>query len=259
VRASLSVIEDASGSETIAVDDVGSVRYLTIQNERRRNSLTREMVRSMVEAVSKFDTDPAVRVLIIRGAGDQAFCAGADLKEMAELQADGRPFKPVMPALFDLLLGLKKPAIAALNGDAVGGGFELALCCDLRIARAGARVGLPEVGLAMIPRYGTALVSRMSSVSVALELALGGDLRTAETAMGLRLVNRVVAVEKLEMEIQKIAERLADHAAVAVAGIKYVAHNARSMSLSEIVNCPQATAAFASEERASAVAQRRQR
>src|SRR5262245_3525020 len=119
------------------------------------------MVTDLIDAIGRFTTDTRARVLVIRGTGDKAFCAGADLKEMAADSAE-REFVPIMPRLYEWILSCPKPVIAMLNGDAVGGGFEMALCCDIVVARKGARVGLPEARLGMVPRYGAALLARQA-------------------------------------------------------------------------------------------------
>jgi enoyl-CoA hydratase/carnithine racemase len=245
---------DVSATGEVVVEDVDGVRYVTISNGARRNALTRAMVKTVGEAVAEFSDDDSTRVLVISGAGHQAFSAGADLKEMAALQAEGHTFEPVMPALFQALLELEKPVIAALNGDAVGGGFELSLCCDLRIARAGIRVGLPEVTLAMIPRYGTVLASRLASSGVALELALTGQLMTAEAARDRHLVTTIVPTEEFESEVRRLASMLASYSAAALLGIKFLANTSASASIQEVVSSPRATATLGSSERVDAVA-----
>ena len=237
----------------IIVSDKGEIRFITIEQEQRRNALTEAMIESMCEAVTDFESSPNLKVLVVSGSGDKAFCAGADLKEMAEKQTMGVKFTPVMPTLFDKILGLTKPTIAALNGDAVGGGLEIALCCSMRVARTGIRVGLPEISLGMVPRYGTALAVLLSSPATALELALFGELMLVETALNNHLVDRVISTDDFERSVRELAEKLASFSTPAVAGVLHVTRSARSVPIHELVNSPQAIATFGSPHRAEAV------
>src|SRR5262249_11950043 len=132
-------------STELLVEDSGGVRCLTINRPERANSITTGMAKRLIEAVGEADRDPDVRVLMITGAGARIFSGGADLGEMSSDSALVRPFQPIMPTLYAAVLSMEKPTLAALNGTAAGGGLELALACDLRIAAAGARAGLPEV------------------------------------------------------------------------------------------------------------------
>jgi enoyl-CoA hydratase/carnithine racemase len=211
------------------------------------------MVAELHRAFDRFEADPAARVLVVRGSGYQAFCSGADLKEMQELQAEGAPFKPVLPSLFEALLGVGKPTLAALNGDAIGGGFELALCCSLRIARAGIRVGLPEATLSMIPRYGTALLAALAPDKV-YEYTLLGELTPIEKAAADGLVNRVVPADRFDSEVEETVHHLASVPGVVTRGIRAIVARAWGSTIDESARAPEALLAYASEGRHDAVA-----
>src|SRR5258708_5254424 len=142
----------------LLVETSGYVRVLTINRPERSNALTPALALQLKRALEEADGDPEVRAVVISGAGERTFCAGADLKELTSEEALSRPLQPTLPLLYAALLKAAKPVVAAMNGTAVGGGFELALCCDIRIAAESARFGLPVVILGMGPRYGSVLL-----------------------------------------------------------------------------------------------------
>jgi enoyl-CoA hydratase/carnithine racemase len=166
--------------------------------------------------------DPDVRVMILKGAGDRAFSAGADVTEFgsAPSYVDARRARRERD-LWPLLLHLPKPTIAALHGYALGGGLELSLYCDFRIAAESARLGLPEVGLGYIPSAGgTQMLPRTIRFGPALEMVLSGDPIDARQALRLGLVHRVVPEAALYPEAERLARRLAERSPVALAAAK---------------------------------------
>jgi enoyl-CoA hydratase len=228
------------GHGSLLVEDFGVVRNAILCNEERSNALSRSMVSALRDAIRSFAEDDALRVLIIRGSGDAAFSAGADLKELEVLRASGKDYTPVMPSLFQDVLELEKPVVAAVNGDAVGGGLELALCCDFRVARDGVRVGLPEMGLGMVPRFGTALLARRVSINVALDLVLTGRLLSTDEAAALHLISSRTSSERFEDQISALAERLASLSPIAVRAVKYIAQTP-TLPLSGLVSAVDPT------------------
>jgi enoyl-CoA hydratase len=196
------------------------VLLLTVSHPAARNALTRRMAHDLAAAVTRAADDPAVGAVVLSGAGDRAFSSGADLREMARDQQAGRAFAPVLPDLYRTLLQLRKPIVAALNGDAVGGGLELALACDVRVAGADVRLGLPEVGHGMVPRFGAVAAACLGSRAVALELSLTGDLVAADRAYELGLLNRVVARHEVRKVAVGLARTIAARPAATVAAIK---------------------------------------
>jgi enoyl-CoA hydratase len=198
--------------------DKAQVAKLTINRPSALNALNRAVLEEMARVLSDVRQDPSIRVMIVTGAGDRAFVAGADIAAMAEMSAlEGLGFScrghHVMEALEDLPI----PVIAAVNGFALGGGLELAMACDFIIASEKARFGQPEINLALIPGFGgTQRLPRRIGQARARELIMTGDMLDAKTALALGLVNQVVAGENLMATAQILAEKLATKSAVAL-------------------------------------------
>jgi enoyl-CoA hydratase len=162
--------------------------------------------------------DAATRVVILTGAGDKSFVAGADINELAvQTPTSGRAHAMTGQRAFDLIETLGKPVIAAINGYALGGGCELAMACTLRVAADTARLGQPEISLGLIPGYaGTQRLSRLVGRGRAMDLILTGAQISADEAQRIGLVNRVVPAADLMPEVRKLAERLALSAPIAM-------------------------------------------
>jgi len=182
--------------------------------------LSRAAVRRLGELAREAATDSAVRAIVLTGAGDRAFCAGADLKERVGMSVeDVRDFLGLYRAAFDAIARCPKPVVAAVNGVAFGGGLELALACDLRVASATAKLGLTEVSLAIIPGAGgTQRLTRLVGEAKAKELILLARRLTADEALELGIINRVAAPGEtaLDAALSFIAP-LAEAAPIAVA------------------------------------------
>jgi enoyl-CoA hydratase/carnithine racemase len=147
------------------IQDHGFVRLFTINRPHRRNALSDTLKVQMMDAILDAEEDPAIRVLVLTGAGEDAFCAGADLKNMNKNDQAGlkyrTPMNRVERNLFELVYETKKPVIASINGSAVAGGFELALACNLRVTHEGALFGLPETKIGMGANFGSVLLPRL--------------------------------------------------------------------------------------------------
>ncbi|MFN9194193.1 MAG: enoyl-CoA hydratase/isomerase family protein, partial [Pseudomonadota bacterium] len=178
----------------LAVED--GVATLTLHRPEAMNAITQRMKDELGAALDAVATDDAARVLVVTGAGDKAFCAGADLKERAASEPTPAEFffrQQATHRLFTRLEQFAKPVIAALNGAAFGGGAEIALCADLRVAAEHARFGLTEVALGVIPAGGgTQRLARLVGPARAKELLFTAARLTATEALALGLVNRVV-------------------------------------------------------------------
>ena len=244
--------EERPGPAAIVVHREGPVEVLELFNPDRRNALTREMARTLLKAVLDFEADDLARVLVFRGTGKVAFSSGADLKEMADQDAQGVPFEPILPSLYEAVLSSSKPTVAALNGDAVGGGFELALCCDFRVAKSGIRVGLPEARLAMVPRYGTALLAQMLPRARALEYVLLAQLVPVEVAERDGLVTSVVDPSLFEAEVARLASEVAAVPAEAVSGVLAVLGFGRH-DIAAAASAPAALAAYGNAQTVTAL------
>ncbi len=182
------------------------------------NLISAEVTAAMQEALARVESDPQIRAVVLCGSGDRAFCAGSDVKEFPSLRGRVGEGKLIAEnAMYDRLAALPMPTVAAIDGDALGGGLELALCCDLRVAARTARLGMPEARLGVIPGSGgTQRLPRLIGLARAKELILLGELIDAETALGFGLVNRVVAAGEAEDAARGLAEMLADRGPVAL-------------------------------------------
>jgi enoyl-CoA hydratase/carnithine racemase len=200
------------------IEDLGGIEVWTIDGEARRNSLSRAMLRELNEHVARAGKERALRCVVLTGAGDRAFCAGADLKERREMSdAEVHAFHVSLRSALDGIEGSPKVFLAALNGAALGGGFELALACDLRVAAEHAEVGLPEVGLGIIPGGGgTARLPRAIGVARAKELVLTARRLSAREALEWGLVSRVAPLERLRDAALELAGLVARNAPVSL-------------------------------------------
>jgi enoyl-CoA hydratase len=202
-------------------EDRGAIRRLTINRPDKLNALNRDTLGELDLAFAQAAADDAVRVVILRGAGNKAFVAGADISELATLSpVQARDFSRFGQNMMLRVEHLGKPVIAEIGGFALGGGMELAMCCHLRIASDKARFGQPEINLGVLPGFGgTQRLLRLAGRAAALELCLTGMQVDAARALALGVVNRVVAAETLEAETLALAEQLAGSAPQAMRGI----------------------------------------
>ncbi|MEM7164454.1 MAG: enoyl-CoA hydratase-related protein [Planctomycetota bacterium] len=197
--------------EQLAVEVASSgIATVTVNRPKVLNALNDATIGEIDQCFRQLRDDTAVRAVIVTGAGDRSFVAGADIKELSEQGVfDGRARSRTGQIAFQCIESLGKPVIAAINGFALGGGCELALACHLRVAADSAKIGLPEVGLAIIPGYGgTQRLQRIVGRGRALELVLIGDPIGADEAHRIGLVNRVFAADELIAGATKIAEKL---------------------------------------------------
>jgi enoyl-CoA hydratase/carnithine racemase len=193
----------------------GAVLILRLNRPRSRNALTDSLFRNIGTSVLEAESNPAVRAVVLTGSGDQAFCAGMDLRSFAE----GGDF--TSEGYEKLTRGeLSIPVIGAVNGTAIGGGLELLLGCDIIVSSAGAKFGLPEVKRGMFPGGGGTTIGTRIPLSVALEMTLTGDFITADRAYELGLVNAVAAPEDTLETAIGYAERVAANAPLSLAAIK---------------------------------------
>jgi len=188
----------------------GSITVLQVHRPEVLNALNRETLVEIEAATRAFVDDPETGALIVTGAGEKSFVSGADIQELAALDPFGaREISALGQRVFDALAGAPKPVIAAVNGYAFGGGCELALACHVRIASDNAVLGLPEVGLGIIPGYGgTQRLPRLIGAGRALELILTGRRVKADEAERIGLVNRVVPRAELMTEVESLAQAM---------------------------------------------------
>jgi enoyl-CoA hydratase/3-hydroxyacyl-CoA dehydrogenase len=212
----------------------GGVATITMNRPEAMNALNDKVLRELKEAIAQVRDDPAVRVVIITGEGP-AFVAGADIRTMmAKNQIEVREFTRFGHGVLKDIEALEKPVIAAINGFALGGGLELALACDIRLASTEARLGFPEVGLGIFPGLGgTQRLPRLIGKGRACELIFTGDQISAEEAASIGLVNRVVPPQQLMAEARRLAERIARQGPVAVGRAKAAINQALQTGLDE--------------------------
>ncbi|MFQ5768679.1 MAG: enoyl-CoA hydratase/isomerase family protein, partial [Acidobacteriota bacterium] len=195
-----------------------AIATLTIHREDKLNAVDRATMEEIAEAVFRARKDPQVGAVILTGAGDKAFAAGADIEELARQDPVGGQSTSLHgQAVLDTLEGLEKPVVAAINGFALGGGLELALACHLRVAAANASMGLPEVTLGIIPGYGgTQRLARLIGRGRAVEMILTGRKVGAEEAERIGLVNRTVPVGESVGAARELAARILRNGPLAI-------------------------------------------
>jgi enoyl-CoA hydratase len=210
----------------------GAVTHLVLDNPPL-NLVTGEMMERLDAALDAIARDPAVRAVVLTGAGTRAFCAGSDVKEFESLAGRVAQGKLLYEKyVYRKLAELPVPTIAALEGDALGGGLELALCCDLRVASATARLGMPEVRLGVIPGSGgTQRLPAVVGPARAKELILVGELISAERAEQIGLVNAVAPAGEALAAATGLAERIAERGPVAVREAKRLIGHAGDLDI----------------------------
>lgn len=193
------------GFGTLRLEVQDGIALVTIDRPEARNALSLELQRELRDALAALRTDAEVGAVVFTGSGDRAFAAGADINGLRDYSY-ATAITSGLQRLFDEIEAFEKPTIAAINGLALGGGCELAMACDLRIASATARLGLPETSLGIIPGAGgTQRLTRLTGVGMALDLILTGRLLSAEEAREAGLVSRVVAADGLLDTCREVA------------------------------------------------------
>src|ERR1700684_4314503 len=194
------------------------IARITFNRPNVLNALNRKTMDELGDCLKKVRADDAIRVLILTGAGEKAFIAGADINELSQqTPVNGREFTLFGQEIIHRLETLGKPSIAAINGFALGGGCELALACTMRIASRNAKLGQPEVKLVILPGYGgSQRLPRLCGKGLAHELILTGEMVTAEEALRIGLVNRVVESAELLSTAESIARKIIANAPLAV-------------------------------------------
>lgn len=223
-----------SNYETILVEKRGSVATLTINRPDKLNALNSKVHMEGVAALDELKKDESVRVLVVTGAGEKSFIAGADISEFEGktpvTQRNGFHER----TLFNSIDNFPKPVIAMINGFCLGGGCELALACDIRLASENARLGQPEINLGIIPAGGgTQRLTRLVGEGKSMEMILSGDMIDAQTAHNLGLVNHIYAPEELEAKTMEMANKIAEKAPIALQMAKEAVKLASRSNLDE--------------------------
>jgi enoyl-CoA hydratase len=214
---SLYTFKNMSEYETIKIEKRGAVAVLTINRSDKLNALNSQVHAEGVAALDELKIDESVRVLVITGAGEKSFIAGADISEFAGQTPVTQRNLFYGRSLFNSLDTFPKPVIAMINGFCLGGGCELAMACDLRTASEKARFGQPEINLGIIPGGGgTQRLTKLIGETKAMELILTGDMIDATTALNLGLINYVYAPEELETKTMEMANKIAEKSPIAL-------------------------------------------
>ena len=205
----------------LLIEDHDGVRLITIHRPDKLNALNSATLDALHAAFDDAAESADVRAIVLTGAGPKAFVAGADIAEMADLRpVEGRDFALRGQRMMRRVELMPKPVIAMINGFALGGGLELAMCCHLRIAADTAKIGQPEINLGLIPGFGgTQRLLRLAGRAAALELCLTGTPIDANRAQALGIVNRVVPAAELTDATMTLARQLANAAPLALRGI----------------------------------------
>lgn len=208
--------------QTLSLEREGAIARVTIQRPDALNALNHLVLKELNQMVDHLESLSDLRVVILTGSGEKAFVAGADIKEIDQLSGDSSlEFARFGQSVFRRWERMSVPTIASIQGFALGGGFELALSCDMIVASTKAKFGLPECTLGVIPGFGgTVRLSRLIGVQRAKEMALTGEFYTADQGMALGFVNRVTAPEELKVEVEKLAHTLALRAPLSLKNIK---------------------------------------
>jgi enoyl-CoA hydratase/carnithine racemase len=224
-----------SADEVVVYEKQDTIAYITLNRPKALNAYNIRMRDELFEVLGAIRDDPEVKVTILRGSGEKAFCAGADLTEFLTAPAPVFARKARFARdIWGRFLGIQKPFIAALHGYVLGSGIEMSLCCDIRLASDDAQFGLPEVGLGIMPAAGgSQTLPRIVGRSNALDLLLSGRWIKAEEAKRLKLVNRVLPRKELYPEAQRLADKIKSFSPAAISSAKQAITRGLDLSLEE--------------------------
>jgi len=216
----------------LQIEVTEGIGWLKINRPDSLNALNLDVVDSLEHALRGLEYDPAVKVVVISGAGEKAFVAGGDIKEMADMTPlEARAFARRGQQMIEYIEKMHKPVIAAVNGYALGGGLELALACDFIYASEKAKLGLPEVTLGVIPGFGgTQNLARLIGPNKARELVFSGKILSAQQAREWGIVNGIFLAEELAAKVNEIAQVIARNGMIAVASAKDAIVNGLNMA-----------------------------
>jgi enoyl-CoA hydratase len=220
--------------ETLLVDKDGRVAVLTVNRPDKLNALNDQVRSDMLEVLGQIENDPSIGAVVITGAGEKSFIAGADIGEFAGRTPFDQRYAMRSPRIFDVMASFPKPVIAMINGFCLGGGGELAMSCDIRVASEKARFGQPEIKLGLIPGGGgTQRLPRLVGTGNALRLILTGDMIDAAEAKAIGLVDLVVAPEELRTKTLELAQKIAGMSPLTVKVAKEAVRASEKMSIEE--------------------------
>ena len=220
--------------EMIRLEIASGIGWITVDRPEKRNALSSQVRAEIIQVLADMRENDDVRVVVLTGAGEKAFVAGADIAEFAARTPEEQREAMAPPTVFDVVATYPKPTIAMINGFALGGGCELALACDIRIASDTARLGQPEINLGLIPGGGgTQRMTRLVGRGAALRLMLTGEIIDAAEAYRIGLLDRVVSASDLRVETERIAGLIAERSPLAVRLVKEAVRTAESGQLAD--------------------------
>jgi enoyl-CoA hydratase len=221
--------------ENILFEKKNAIAYVTINRPKVLNALNTATMTELRNVFMQVKEDQEVRVVILTGAGEKSFVAGADISELQKNNAvDAKEYTHRGQAVLDVIENLGKPVIACINGFALGGGCEIAMACTMRLASENAKLGQPEVKLGIIPGYGgTQRLPRLVGKGVAMQLLLTGEMITAQEAHRVGLVNEVLPAAQLIARAEAIAHTILKNAPLAIQYCLEAANHGMEMSLKE--------------------------
>ena len=219
--------------ENVVLEIEGSLAILKINRPKALNALNSATLEDILSAARELDAAPEIKVVIVTGGGDKAFIAGADITEMKDMTpTQAVAFSHKGHTALSALENMQKPVIAAVNGYALGGGFEVALACDIIYASEKARVGFPEVTLGIFPGFGgTQRTARLVGLARAKELVLSGKVITAQEAYEMGLVNKVVPADQLMASVRELAAKMLAAGPVGIGLAKYLVNKSLSLDI----------------------------
>lgn len=242
----------------LVVDIVDRIAHVTLDRPDRLNALSSGLMLDIVATFDQLSADEDVWVVLLTGSGDRAFCAGVDLKEVHASDGQDRP--PSLPMtgpgrnVFEAVLECSKPVVVALNGVAAGGGCEIALACDIRLAADHVRIGLPEAKRGMGANFGSQLLPRLVPRGIAYELLYTGELITAQEAHRWGLVNRVLPREALAEQAQALCRQLAANAPLTLRRYKAMIGQGAELPVAAALRLAVGPNPYHSEDRIEGVA-----
>src|SRR4051812_20089757 len=235
----------------LKVETRDRICLLTLNRPEARNALSRELLSSLTDAVIAADHDPNVSMVAITGAGDKAFCSGADLKEAHQRAQDAKPIGPLASPwriITEVLIDSRKPSMAIVNGAALAGGFEIALACDLRVAADSAFFGLPEAKLGRGAHFASVVLPQMMPPAIAMEWLYTARRIPVDEAARYGLLNRVVPFAQLMDTAMALAKEVVSSAPLSLQRLKLTYRKTHGMALDSAIRLDTEPDIYASED-----------